>query len=190
MHSKQLAVSQLEHLQVEPIPACAEDKSGNILTPVPDSYVGVAARGSAFVLNTGDSIYELCSLPRCCCAHKYLRISKTRLCPRSLPRWSRSASFFTTLWKRLHWGRRFRERHSKSSFRRFVRQSTRQQERSSSSTFQVSRHKSIDHGFDPLAKRERAFLQIICLLKSSCPPGGMDKAVDLPLASARAWDAG
>lgn len=61
MHGKQLAVSQLEHLQDEPRPAHAEDETANILAPLPDSYVGVAARGAVFFLNTGHSVYELCA---------------------------------------------------------------------------------------------------------------------------------
>lgn len=59
MRGKHLAVSLLT--QHEPVMARAEDESGNVLTPVLDSYIGVAARGAALIINDGNSIYELCN---------------------------------------------------------------------------------------------------------------------------------
>ena len=61
MRSKQLAVSLLTLPQHEPVMARAEDESGNVLTPVLNSYIGVAARGAALIIKDGSSIYELCN---------------------------------------------------------------------------------------------------------------------------------
>ena len=58
MHGEQLATNLLTTLQQQPTMARAEDETGNMLMPVSNSYVGVAARGAAFVINDGRSIYN------------------------------------------------------------------------------------------------------------------------------------
>ena len=61
MRGQQLAVSRLADLQQDPVMVRAEDESGNVLTPTPNASIGVAARGSAFCINDGKSVYVLCS---------------------------------------------------------------------------------------------------------------------------------
>lgn len=61
MRGEQLAVSRLSDLQQDPVMVRVEDESGKVLTRAPNATIGVAARGAAFTINDGGSIYELCS---------------------------------------------------------------------------------------------------------------------------------
>ena len=61
MQGKRLATTSLvSSSQPEPTPVSAQDENGNILEPGAERYADVAARGSSFVVNTGDAVYALC----------------------------------------------------------------------------------------------------------------------------------
>ena len=61
MQGKRLATTSLvSSSQPEPTPVSAQDEDGNVLEPGAERYADVAARGSSFVVNTGDAVYALC----------------------------------------------------------------------------------------------------------------------------------